>query len=140
MHPRQQLRSEIVALLRDALPEEIPVLDSQVSDVEKNPVSVLVYSAGESVERAPGAGSRPGTPVRRRMQTNVIVVSSFPGDGPDAWIQADDVSRAVEIAMNVPFDPGLDLLATDISQAAGEETLVQVSMLYETVLTDTMEN
>lgn len=140
MHPRQQLRSEIVALLRAALPDEIPVLDSQVSDVEKNPVSVLIYSAGERIERVAGAGSRGNTPIRRRMQTAVVVVSAFPGDGPDAFEQADDVSRTIEIAMNAPFDPGLDLIATDTSQAAGEETIVQVSMLYETVLTDVMEN
>lgn len=140
MHPRQQLRSEIAALLRAALPDEIPVLDSQVSDVEKNPVSVLIYSAGESIERVAGAGSRGNTPIRRRMQTAVVVVSAFPGDGPDAFEQADDVSRTIEIAMNAPFDPGLDLIATDTSQAAGEETIVQVSMLYETVLTDVMEN
>lgn len=137
-HPRAQLRSEIKALIEAAVPG-VPVLDSAISDIDGSPVTILIRSVGETVERAPGSGQRPGTPLVRRMQTEVIVVSIYDGDGPEAQLQADDHARQVELAMNMPFDPGLDLVAIDIAQDDGEKTVVQISMLYETKLTDPME-
>ena len=139
MHPRQQIRNEIETLVSAALPG-VPVFDSRVSDIDRDPLSVLIFSTGESVERAPGSGQRGGTPLIRRRQISVVIVSVHDGDDDSAMRQADDASRAVELALNAPFDPGLDLLAVDITQDAGEQTVVQIGMLYEIRVVDAMNN
>lgn len=137
-HPRVLLRTEIKGLIEAAL-EGVPVFDTQISDIMANPVTVIVSSAGESVSRTTAVVNGPNAPLRRVMQTEVILVSVYPGDGPEAMLQADDHARQVELALNAPFDPSHDLVGVEVAQDDGEKTIVQISMLYETTFFDEME-
>lgn len=98
-HPRTQLRNEIRDLLQ---PLGWPVYAARARDLRKGEdEAVLIYTPSETLARAPGTGEqRPGLPVVRTISVEILILTRISGDGQEAADSADQIVRAVELALN----------------------------------------
>lgn len=100
MHPRSIIKTGLKTLLQ-SIPGLPPVYLSRVRDLRKGEhEAVIIYGTRETLQPVAANGeSATGYSVRRDMTFEIVIVVAANGDGEEASLRADEISRAVEIAI-----------------------------------------
>lgn len=136
MHPRTQIRNELKGTI-SAIGGMPNIYVSRVRDLNRNEQSaVLIYTTNESIRRPAGAGeARPGMPLQRDMQIEIVVMSKSSSDSDDTAASADDLCRQIEIAINNAH-PSLELNSIDQGYSTADAATVITTMRYNITYID----
>lgn len=140
MHPRTELKNELVDLLRDVIPG-VPVYASrsrQLRPAEHE--AIIIYIPSELIALPPGRGeARTNRVLSRTMTIDILVVVSKPGDGEQSSDRADEIARTISLKLNAEAQ-GLIPSGEQQEYSTGEDARVITTMSFTTTHTDKMES